>query len=317
MGGDALGLVADVGRVSVRFGLTGGGHGAAPRHVRSFHTGEHSTFTSALVAYLAELKLDDTPLPSALAVAGAVNGDIINLTGSRWYISLSGVEAVLRSRPHALNECAAKALALTALPQSAVAPLPGPAISPVAPDGNYLVVSLGTGLGVSALISESGRFVPVASEAGHMAFAPRTPDETAFAAFVAARGQAVSAESLLSAGGLITAYAALGEGKTVAKAEEVTRRNAGDGTAARATGMFVDYLGSYVGDLVLAFATWQGVYLTGGIARALQTQLSGPGFRRRLEDKGAFRRQLATVPVALIGASDLELIGAAAALNRH
>jgi glucokinase len=316
MGDEALGLVADVGRVSVRFGLTGGGHGVAPRNVRSFHTGDHPTFTSALVAYLAELRLGDTPLPSALAIAGAVNGDVINLTGSRWYISLSGVEAVLRSKPRALNECAAKALALTALPHSAAAPLPGPPCKPVALGGNYLVVSIGTGLGVAALVSESGKFVPVASEAGHMAFAPRTADETAFAAFIAARGQAVSAEALLSAGGLIAAYAALGDGKTVERAEEVTRRNAGDEAATRAVRMFVEYLGAYVGDLALAFATWNGVYLTGGIARALQPQLSGPGFRRRMEDKGVFRRQLATVPVAVIGGGDLELIGAAAALNR-
>ncbi|RHW17865.1 glucokinase [Sphingomonas gilva] len=317
MGGDALGLVADVGRVSVRFGLTGGGKGLAPRNVRSFHTGEHSTFTSALVAYLAELRLEDTPLPSALAIAGAVNGDVINLTGSRWYISLSGVEAVLRTRPRALNECAAKALALTALPQSAISPLPGPASKPVAEGGNYLVVSMGTGLGVAALISESGRFVPVASEAGHMAFSPRSADEEALAQAIAAKGQSVSAESLLSAGGLVAAYAALGAGKTVDKAEEVTRRNAGDETASRTTAMFVEYLGAYVGDLALAFTAWQGVYLTGPIARALQAQLAAPAFRRRLEDKGVFRRQLASVPVSVVSSSDLELIGAAAALNRR
>lgn len=316
MESEALGLVADVGRVSVRFGLTGGGQGVAPRNIRSFNASEHPTFTNALVAYLAEMRLQDMRLPSALAIAGAVHGDVINLTGSRWYISLSGVEAVLRHRPIALNECAAKALALTALPGSAINPLPGPSANPVAPGGNYLVVSPGTGLGVSALISESGRFVPVASEAGHMAFAPRTPDEAAFAAFIAAKGQAVSAESLLSAGGLIAAYAALGEGKTIARAEDVTRRNAGDETATRAASLFVEYLASYAGDLVLAFAAWQGVYLTGGIARALQTQLSGPAFRQRLEGKSAFRRQLATVPISVIASSDLELIGAAVALDR-
>lgn len=312
----ALGLVADIGRVSVRFGLTGGGHGVAPRHIRSFNANEHPTFTSALVAYLTEMRLQDKRLPSALAIAGAVHGDIINLTGSRWYISMSGVEAVLRHRPIALNECAAKALALTALPGSAINPLPGPAAKPVVPGGNYLVVSPGTGLGVAALISESGRFVPVASEAGHMAFVPRTPDEAIFAAATAAKGQAVTAESLLSAGGLIAAYAAFGEGKTVAKAEDVTRRNAGDEAAARTVCLFVEYLASYAGDLVLAFATWQGVYLTGGIARALQTQLSGPGVRQRLEGRGAFRRQLSTVPISVIASGDLELLGAAVALDR-
>lgn len=314
VGNGALGLVADIGRISLRFALTGGGQGLAPRSIRTFNANEYPTFTDALVAYLVEMRLRDTRLPSALAIAGAVHGDIINLTGSRWFISMRGVEAVLRHPPIALNECAAKALALTALPSSAINPLPGPVANPIAPRGNYLIVSPGTGLGVAALISDSGRFVPVASEAGHMAFAPRTPDEALFAAFLAS--QAVTAEALLSAGGLISAYAALSEGKTVAKAEDVTRRNSNDEAAARTVRLFVEYLGAYAGDLVLAFSAWQGVYLTGGIARALQVQLSAPGVRPRLEGRGVFRRQLATVPISIIASSDLELLGAAVALER-
>ncbi len=122
MTGDEIGLVADIGRQSVRFALSGGAAGIVPREMRSYHTAEHATFTSALLAYLSEVGQRDAVLPSVLAVAGAARGDLINLTGSRWYISLSGVEAVLRSRPRALNECAATALALTTLNQSAFTP---------------------------------------------------------------------------------------------------------------------------------------------------------------------------------------------------
>src|SRR3546814_8071114 len=106
-------------------------------------------------------------LPSALAIAGAVRGDVVNMTGSRWDISLSGVEAVLRTRPTALNECAAVALALTQLPDSAFMPLPGPAMRRVRPGGTFLLIGPGTGLGVSALITAGDRFVPVQSEAAH------------------------------------------------------------------------------------------------------------------------------------------------------
>jgi glucokinase len=101
MSGDGIGLVADIGRQSVRFALSGGPAGIAPRETRSYHTADHATFTSALLAYLTEVGQRDAILPSVLAVAGAARGDLINLTGSRWYISLSGVEAVLRSRPRA------------------------------------------------------------------------------------------------------------------------------------------------------------------------------------------------------------------------
>ena len=314
MADEELGLVADIGRVSVRFGLSGGAAGLDPREVRKFNTSDHPTFTSALVTYLTEVGLRNASLPSVLAVAGAARGDLINLTGSRWYISLSGVEAVLRVRPRALNECAANALALTTLPASSFNALKGPSAGIVDAGGNYLVIGIGTGLGAAALITSNGRLTPVQSEAGHMALAARSPEEAKLAAWLKTRGQVPSAEMLLSAQGFLNAYAALGDGKAAAAPEDVTRNTARDPIAAAAVGLFVEYLGAFVGDLVLAFGAWDGVFLTGAIARALQPQLSEPRFRRRMEDKGVFRRQLAEVPVAVVNRSDLELVGAAAAL---
>jgi glucokinase len=309
---ERLALVADIGRQSVRFGLTGGDEGLAPRDVRKFMTAEHPTFTSALVSYLSGLNLQDARLPAVLAVAGAARGDLINLTGSRWYISLSGVEAVLRERPRALNECAANALALTMLPPSAFTPLRGPAPKPVAPGGNYVVIGTGTGLGVAALITAGDKLVPVQSEAGHLSFAPSTPDERKFAEHWAAKGHLVEVESLLSAPGLLTAYEALSGGKKLLKPEDVTRGIGRDPVCTAVVKMFVEHLGAFAGDLALTFGAWDGVFLTGAIARFLHPQLSDPGFRLRMENKTAFRRQLSEVPVALINRNDLELLGAAA-----
>ena len=313
--GEGLALVADIGRQSVRFGLTGGDAGLEPRDVRRFMTNDHPTFTSALVAYLTDVGLREERLPSVLAVAGAARGDLINLTGSRWYISLSGVEAVLRVPPRALNECAANALALTLLPASAFTPLHGPAPRAVEPGGNYVVIGTGTGLGVAALISAGDRLVPVQSEAGHMALTVSTPDERKFADFCARKGLAPDVELLISAPGLLLAYEALSDGQKLARPEDVTRAIGRDPAAAAAVKLFVEHLGSFAGDLALAFGAWDGVFLTGAISRALQPQLSDPAFRRRMESKAAFRRQLSEVPVALVNRNDLELLGAAAALG--
>lgn len=308
-------LVADIGRQSVRFGLTGGEAGLMPRDVRKFMTAEHPTFTSALVAYLGGVGLQEARLPSALAVAGAVRGDLINLTGSRWYISLAGVEAVLRQRPRALNECAANALALTLLPISAFTPLAGPTPRPVEPGGNYVVIGTGTGLGVAALVTGDGRLRAIQTEAGHMSLAATSPDERKFADHCAARGIQPDVETLLSAPGLLLAYEALSGGKKLDKPEEVTRNIGRDPVSTAVVRLFVEHLGAFAGDLALAYGAWDGVFLTGAIARALQPQLMDPGFRRRFEAKPAFRRQLSEVPVALVNRNDLELLGAAAALG--
>lgn len=314
---EGVALVADIGRQSVRFGLTGGPEGADPREIKRFSNRDHQTFTSALVAYLAAVGLRDARLPSVLAVAGAVRGDLINLTGSRWYISLTGVEAVLREKPLALNECAANALALSRLPPTAFTALAGPAPRPIMPAGNYAVIGVGTGLGVAALIGADGHHVPVQSEAGHIGFAPQTGEEERFALFCKARGMLVEVETLLSANGLLLAYEALSGGKRLPAPEDVTRNISRDPIAAAVVQMFVEHLGAFVGDLVLTFDAWDGVYLTGAIARALEPQLKESGFRRRMEARMAFRRQLAETPVALVNRSDLELIGAAAAAIRN
>jgi len=312
---EGLGLVADIGRQSVRFGLTGGALGVEPRDVCRYSTSDHPTFTSALVAYLAAQNLQEARLPSVLAIAGAARGDLINLTGSRWYISLSGVEAVLRAPPRALNECAANALALTTLPASAFTRLHGPLPRTVEPGRNYVVIGAGTGLGAAALISAGDRIIPVPSEAGHMAFAPATPDERKFADLCAARGLQTDVETLVSAPGLLLAYEALSGGQKLARPEDVTRAIGRDPFATAAVRLFAEHLGSFAGDLALAFGAWDGVFLTGAIARALHVQLADPGFRRRMEGKAAFRRQLAEVPVAFVNRNNLELLGAAAAFG--
>ena len=313
MDSSRIGLVADIGRNSVRFALTGGPDGVEPRDMRSFSTAEHTTFTSALLAFVGDLGLGDQPLSGVLAIAGMTRGDLINLTGSRWYISLSGVEAVLRARPIALNEAAACAMALTMIDGDALVPLgPHPA-RPVQLGRNYVLIGIGTGCGCAALVTTPGRrLAPVQGEAGHIAFAPRTPAEHRFAAAVASRG-AISAEALLSASGLVAAYAALSpDGRAPATSHEVTRGFGRDPVSDAVGQLVAGYLGAFIGDLVLAYGAWDGVYVTGAIGRALHRQMTLPVFRQRFEAKDAHRRQLGNVPISLITRRDLELMGAAA-----
>jgi glucokinase len=315
---DEIGLVGDIGRQSVRFAISEGATRGAPRDVRSYNTADHSSFTGALTAYLAEVGLSDVALPCVLAVAGSVRSDLINLTGSRWYVSLSGVAAVLRVQPRAMNECAATALALTALAPGDLATIGKNPPRIPRPGGNYLTVAIGTGLGVAALVSGAdGRLTELQGEAGHMTFSPTTEEEARFSKRITKRGP-LSAETLLSASGLVHAYEALADrGQTAESPEKVTASIDRDPISAAVVRMFVGYLGSFIGDLVLAYGAWDGVYLTGPIAKALRASLNDSRFQHRLEAKDAFRRQLSDVPVAMVDRSDLVLLGAATALRRQ
>lgn len=311
------GLVADVGRLSVSFGLTGGGGGVVPREVRRYQTAEHPAFVSALMHYLRDLKLEQQHLRSALAVAGAVRGDLINLTGSHWYISLTGVEAVLRAKPRALNECSAAALGLTTLEQSAFKLLPGTTTARrIETGGNYLLVSPGMGLGVAGLITDHDRLVPVQSEAAHMSFAPVTEAEAKVADYLTRRGVTLTNEALISSGGLLAMYAALsGASSLMDRVDQVIGRAAHDAAALAAIECFIGALGRLIGDLSLAFGAWDGVFLSGALAQSLHRYLQQPLLRERMIAKTPMRRQLTQVPVSLVSAEGLELVGAAVSLH--
>ncbi len=309
------GLVADIGRNSVRFGLVDAVAFSNPHDVCRFGTNEHTTFTSALVSYLRKVGLEGQRLPSAFAVAGAVRGDVINLTGSRWFISLSGIEAVLRQRPQALNECAAIALALPMLEENRFVALPGAALRSMRPEGRYLLVVPGTGLGVSALIPGNGRSIPVQSEAAHMSFVAETADEQRLIAAFARKGIRPTNEAVVSARGLMAAQALFCTNDHVATSpEEVTAGMDRDAVSIAAASLFASALARIARDLALAFGAWDGVFLAGPIVHAMRRRLAAPDFRIRFEGDGPFRRDLAQVPLALVEPGDWELVGAAAAL---
>lgn len=313
------GLVADIGRTSVRFGLSGGPAGLGPRDIREYATADHITFASALSRYIADIGHDDTPLPSVLAVAGVPRGDAINISGTRWFISLDGVRAVLRAPCQVINDFAANAWAVTRLPAAAFAPISGPPLMSVARGGSFVAIGPGTGLGVAGLIVDGdGRAQVIASEAGHVAFAAVTAAERRFADLQTGRGGAYcGAEALLSAQGLVTAYQALGGSAALSRPEDVTRAARIDPAARAAVDLFADYLGAFVGDMVMAFGAWDGVFLIGSLAKTLQDRLREPAFRRRMDHRGDYARRMAAVPVTLVTRNHVELLGAAAVLDRR
>lgn len=307
-----LGLVADIGRHSVRFGLSD--RGGAPHAVRRYDLVDHPTFTSALLAYLFAEKVEGHTLPSALAVAGAARGDLINLTGSRWFISLSGIEAVLRARPRAINECAAGALALAALPPAAFRSLTGGVPPAIVPGKTFLVLAPAAGFGVSALVTDGDRLVPVASEAAHMRFAASTPDEEQLVARLRARGATATIEEMLALDGLVTIQEHVTGRPAAIRPENYAHRLAQDPPLPRVLDIYAGALGATIGDLALAFGAWDGVFLVGPMMRALAPHLPIQTIMERARSKGPLRRQLAQLSLTLVLRDDLELLGAAALL---
>lgn len=193
--------------------------------------------------------------------------------------------------------------------------------------GNCVVVSAGTGLGEAGLLWDGRRYVTVAGEGGHADFAPRTDVEVALYRYLAADYGHVSYERVCSGGGLVNIYRFLrdGEGRQerswihgagaaalpspAAVAAEAANNPRSLG--ARALAMFVSIYGARAANVALSFMATGGVYLGGGIAPRITTNLAGGGFMKAFTAKGRVSQLLARIPVYVVLNDRAALLGAA------
>ena len=76
--------------------------------------------------------------------------------------------------------------------------------------------------------------------------------------------------------------------------------------------IFSDVFAQALGNLVLAVAAWNGVFVFGSVAREWARIADHSRFRSIFEDKGAMQQHMARVPIAIVTAEDVTLAGLAA-----
>lgn len=286
-----------------------------PQAERSYQSGEFDGMGSLLRRFADDTGLDLGAVAAVtLAVAGPVSAGRARMTNLPWTLDAAALEREIGGgRVQIVNDFIAAAHGVVELGPGDVETIR--AGEPAA-RGARLVLGAGTGLGVAALVPAGDGFAAVASEAGHMDFAPADEAQRGVAEALARRYGHVSCERVLSGPGLEAIHCVL-SGADLARpplgaAEISAAAQAGDPVAGRALTMFVSVYGAVAGNLALAFLATGGVYIAGGIAPAIAGELRGPGFAAAFLDKGRFRELLERVPVSLVRNPRLGLLGAAA-----
>jgi glucokinase len=275
---------------------------------------DYPNLTEAIEAYLVHAGAA-VPARVALAVATSPHGDRVSFTNNPWSFSIAELGAQLGVRRlRVINDFYANALAVPHLRDSDLQQVGGGAAVPGTP---MAVIGPGSGLGVSAVVPDGTRYIPVAGEGGHVTMPAADEVENAVLALMRARYDHVSAERLLSGPGLINIYNALceidgtpAEALTAAQISSALT-GAGEGCAKRAVQMFCAMLGAIAGNLALTLGARGGVYIAGGIVPKLGAAFAHSQFRARFEDKGRFRTYLAAIPTFVIVRPDAALLGAA------
>lgn len=294
-------LLGDIGATNARLALLSNG---VLGPIDCLTVAEFSRFTDAVSAFL-DHHCRQMSVPEALlAVAGPVDEDRCVLTNCPWTIDAPELRAAFGfAKVHICNDFEATALSLPHLTAADLYPLGGGEAVSGAP---MAVLGPGTGLGVACLVPGSQGSIVIASEGGHATMAATSQREDAIMDYLRRQFGHVSAERVISGGGLENLYRAVvaldGIDAPQRNAAEITKA-ALDGdcpTARTALDLFCAMLGTIAGNVALTFGARGGVYIAGGIAPRLTEFVARSQFRARFEHKGRFRTYLEAIPSSVI-----------------
>ncbi len=261
------------------------------------------------------------PVAACFAIAGPVVAQQAKLTNLPWQINSTDIADEF-SIPvvKLINDFEAAALAIELLsPDDLVTLQAGKAQA----QAMRVVLGAGTGMGVAWLAWLEGRYFPLATEAGHMDFAPANKLQISLFETLQNKFGHVSVERLLSGSGLTHIFDFLQ--MNLAAFPGLTQINLDEDSGATITtlalthkhpialkslDLFAEIYGAYAGNLALAGLCRNGVYIAGGIAPRIINLLNSGGFMRAFRDKGRFSALMSEIPVHVITNPGISLLGA-------
>lgn len=316
-------LAGDIGGTNARLAFFEG----TPDHLQPvvievFASREHKGLGEIARRFLA--KHPQTVAAACFGIPGAVIDGRAETANLPWVVDVRDIRRELGiEEVDLINDLEANAYGISMLQESDFVVL-NPGIP--APTGNLALISAGTGLGEAGLLAEAGGYRPIASEGGHVDFAPRNDLELDLLRYLMGHFEHVSYERVLSGPGLYNIYQFLrdtGRGEEPAWLSEqlahgdpsaVISKSALEGTSAicvQALDVFVSIYGAEAGNLALKMVAVGGTFVGGGIAPKILRKLSSTAFMKAFSAKGRVSSWLKNVPVRVIINDKTALFGAA------
>lgn len=314
---NSLSLVADIGGTNTRVALARKGE-ILPDTVTRFRNADHDGLGAVLRAYLA--RHGDVDCQGAcVAVAGPVHDGKATLTNLDWTIDRDTLVAATKAeKVSILNDLQAQGHALSQIvPENLRQILPGHAAQAGAA---RLVIGVGTGFNAAPVFETAGgRHVPP-GEVGHTNLPVRTGQDLSLSRFVEKAHGFPAVEDVLSGRGLARVYSWLseeaGQRRDLTPAEIMEAVAAGDDPLAQdAARVFTRILGTVAGNLALTMLPFGGIYLVGGVSRAIAPHLDRFGFAAAFRDKGRFAEFVDQFPVWVVEDDYAALTGCASHLD--
>ncbi len=292
-----LAILADIGGTNTRVALADGAV-VQTNTIRKFRNEEFTGIDAVLARYM-EQEGVDRPDGACVAGAGPVQDGAVLMTNlfdedrKPWIIDSARVmRATGAGQVAILNDLQAQGQALGHI---APANLRRVIDGPVAPGASMLVVGLGTGVNAAPVHNTPwGRVVPP-SECGHVNMPVRTDEDVRLMRFIEAmltrqnEDPHAGVEEVLAGRGLanLHAYAAAAADAPsgLSSARVLQALEARDPVAVHAAQIYVRILGQMLADLALIHLPYGGIYLIGGMARAMTPHFATFGLAAAFREK--------------------------------
>ena len=319
---DRLILAGDIGGTKTILGLFYRGANGQPRLLvsRTYPSREATSLTAILDDFIAYQP--ETVVTVCLGVPGAVISNHVHPSNLPWSISRPALKRRFGWPALILiNDLVATAHAVRWLNRREIHWLRGQRRNR---QHNLGIIAPGTGLGISLLINNWKSSLPVASEGGHLGFAPGDEVEMELWHWLRKQYGRVTLEMVLSGPGLVNIHTWLTTGRSLPGGyhPENNRLTPKEIVAAAMTGScplcatalerFVIIFGRAAGDLALMGLTLGGIFLAGGIPPKILPALEKDDFLASFDAKGKLDYLMRRIPVAVITNEKAALLGAAA-----
>ncbi len=279
------------------------------------------SFSDVLGDFLQQVGTDCPPQTACFAVAGPIVAQRVQLTNLSWQLDSNELSTQFSiPRVKLVNDFEAAALGIAALPAEDQEILQ---IGQPHAQATRVVLGAGTGMGVAWLVSDGMQDLAIATEAGHVDFAPRNLQEIDLWHVLQQQFGHVSVERVLSGPGLTQIYNFLqSRQKTLSGTPSPALKEDSGATittlaqthqhplAIKSLRLFAEIYGAYAGNLALTGLCRGGVYLAGGIAPRIIPTLRSGGFMQAFCDKGRFSALMQEIPVHVITNPQIGLLGA-------
>ena len=310
-------IVADVGGTNTRVAIALDGQ-VVPDSIQKFANAGHESLTEILTAYRKDhdvVKYEQV----AVAIAGPVRDGQGCLTNLDWTIDCASLtRATGAPDAHVLNDLQAQAHAVGSLAPASVEDIQTG--QNASPEAAHLVVGIGTGFNSAVAYQAPGGTLVPPAESGHATLPVSTADQFAFAEYLRSRFGHAAIEDALSGRGLGHCHDwfchQVGHPIGAKSAQVFAAAAAGDQMAKDSINLFSCILGTVLGDLALTTLPFGGIYLVGGMSRAITPWLGQTGFEAAWQDKGRFGPFLDQFPIRLVTDDYAALTGCASFLEK-